>query len=221
MSLDLEKELENISVFPIMGEKLDASNSKSMDFTENNLKLNQVDLSHTEIFNNYVFNELSQAGKKYGYGGYLENRVIYKRSAHFQQAEPRCFHLGVDVWTEAFHPVYAPLDGVVHSFAHNNNFGDYGPTIILMHQLAKSRLYTLYGHLSVKSLENLKEGQEIKKGEKFCELGPFPENGDWPPHLHFQVMTDLMGKKGDFPGVCSASELHTYSKICLNPSIFI
>ncbi|MGM0581919.1 MAG: peptidoglycan DD-metalloendopeptidase family protein, partial [Bacteroidota bacterium] len=172
-------------IFPIMGEWLDLENSIQLDFSNQNADLLKLDLQSTQNFNDYIFGYLKQKAKKYGHGGYLENRMIYQRSTHFQQGESRCMHLGVDVWCEAFHPLYAPLDAKVHSFADNNNFGDYGPTIILEHELNNEKFFTLYGHLSLASLEKLAIGDEIKKGEKFSELGPFPENGDWPPHLHF------------------------------------
>lgn len=217
MKSDLNFNLTDI--FPVMGEKLDTQNSIVMDFSVKNTALSHIDLSNTEIFNKFVFSQLKD--HSYGYGGYLENRVIYLRSAHFQAGESRSIHLGVDVWAKALHPVYAPLDGKIHSFKNNDHFGDYGPTIILEHTVENKTFYTLYGHLSVKSLESLQVGQEIKRGEEFCELGPFPENGDWPPHLHFQLITDMEERKGDFPGVCGPSELVHYQKICLNPYPFI
>jgi hypothetical protein len=208
-------------LFPVMGKWLNQQNSLELDFSNRNPDLLKLDLQSTPIFNDYVFGFLKQQEKKYGHGGYMENRMIYQRSTHFQQGESRCMHLGVDVWCEAFHPLYAPLDSKVHSFAHNNNFGDYGPTIILEHKLNGEIIYTLYGHLSLKSLRNLKEGDVIKKGEKFSELGPFPENGDWPPHLHFQLITDIQGKYGDFPGVCAPSELDHFKLLCPDPNVFI
>ncbi|PTB97518.1 peptidase M23 [Marivirga lumbricoides] len=192
-----------------------------MDFTAHNKKLLAIDLKDTDIFNKHVFDLLAERNKEFGWGGYLENREIYKRSTHFQQGEPRNFHLGIDVWAKAGSSVYCPMAAKVHSFADNNNFGDYGPTIILEHQIGNNVIYTLYGHLSRKSLNNLHEGQLIEKGDKFCEIGPYPENGDWPPHLHFQVMKDMLGNKGDFPGVCSASQLEKYKSICINPEVFI
>ncbi len=211
---------ENL-LFPIMGESLTSQNSLEMNFTATNAALTQLDLKNTSIFNDFVFNLLNQAGKRFGYGGYLENRVIYRRSEHFQQGESRCFHLGIDIWAEAGQPVYCPFDAKVHSFADNNNFGDYGPTIILEHIWEGNAFFTLYGHLSLNNLENIKEGHIINKGEKFCALGPYPENGDWPPHLHFQVMNNMEDRKGDFPGVCSASELPHFQGICLNPTPFV
>jgi murein DD-endopeptidase MepM/ murein hydrolase activator NlpD len=102
---------------------------------------------------------------------------------------------------------------MVHSFAFNNAFGDYGATIILSHQLQDVSFYTLYGHLSLASIKNLQEGVHIQKGDVFAEFGIPQENGNWPPHLHFQLIKDLQGMKGDYPGVCRFSEKEIYLRI--------
>lgn len=214
-------QLDQNVIFPVMGEWLMPENSIPLDFTAENTDLLTVDLKSTVKFNDYVFGYLQQRNKHYGYGGYLENRIIYQRSKHFQKGESRCMHLGMDVWCEAFHPLYAPLDGTIHSFADNNNFGDYGPTIVLAHEWKGQEVFTLYGHLTKKSLETLKVGQSIKKGEAFCEVGPYPENGDWPPHLHFQYISDMGEHFGDFPGVCAPSQLNVYREVCMNPKGFL
>lgn len=193
-----------------------------LDFSATNPDLATLDLTDTAVFSDYVFDKLRQAGAAVGVGGYNEHRVIYRRSAHFQQtADPREIHLGIDLWAEAGTPVYAPLDGVVHSFQDNNNFGDYGPTIILAHQYEGKPLYSLYGHLSRTSLEGLYEGKPVQAGETIAEIGPYPENGNWPPHLHFQLMTDMLGLKGDFPGVCSLRDRDRYLAICPDPNRFL
>ncbi|OIN60257.1 peptidoglycan DD-metalloendopeptidase family protein [Arsenicibacter rosenii] len=193
-----------------------------LDFSAANPDLATLDLTDTAVFSDYVFDKLRQANVLVGVGGYNEHRVIYRRSAHFQQtAEPREIHLGIDLWADAGTPVYAPLDGVVHSFQDNNNFGDYGPTIILEHQYAGKPLYSLYGHLSRLSLEGLYEGKPVKAGETIAEIGPYPENGNWPPHLHFQLMTDMLGLTGDFPGVCSLRDRDRYLAICPDPNLFL
>jgi murein DD-endopeptidase MepM/ murein hydrolase activator NlpD len=126
--------------------------------------------------------------------------------------------LGVDIWTQAGTTIFAPMPGKIHSFADNQGFGNYGPTIILEHLLNDLTFYTLYGHLAKKDLINLQDGQCIEKGEKIGEIGNFPENGDWPPHLHFQVMTDMLSYLGDFPGVAAPSTFDLFSKICINPN---
>jgi murein DD-endopeptidase MepM/ murein hydrolase activator NlpD len=191
-----------------------------LDFSATNPDLATLDLTNTATFTDYVFGKLTSAGAKVGVGGYNEHRVIYRRSPHFQQTttEPREIHLGIDLWADAGTPVSAPLDGVVHSFQDNANFGDYGPTIILEHTVDGKPLYSLYGHLTRSSLDGLYEGKEFKAGQPLAEIGPYPENGDWPPHLHFQLMTDMLGLKGDFPGVCSLTDRDKFLAICPNPN---
>ncbi len=194
-----------------------------LDFTAANTDLATLDLVNTAGFSDYVFNRIYAAGAKMGIGGYMENRVIYRRSSHFMKAAevPRNIHLGVDLWVKAATPVYAPLNGRVHSFKNNAGFGDYGPTIILEHEYEGKPLFTLYGHLSLNSIENLYEGKPITADEKIGEIGNYPDNGDWPPHLHFQVMTDMLGLSGDFPGVCAEEDKAKYAAICLNPDFLL
>ncbi len=192
-----------------------------LDFSATNSDLtSDLDLTNTASFSDYVFGRMRSAGAKIGVGGYNEHRVIYRRSEHFTSAEePREIHLGIDFWADAETPVYVPMDGVVHSFQDNNNFGDYGPTIILEHTDPKAvARYSLYGHLTRASLAGLYEGKTFKAGDKLGEIGPYPENGDWPPHLHFQLMTDMLGLKGDFPGVCSVTDRARFLSICPNPN---
>lgn len=192
----------------------------AMDFTEKNTELTAEILGDTVQFTHYINRKLEEAGARYGIGGYGEHRTIYSRSRVFDDpngGEARRFHLGVDIWGKPYTKVMAPLDGIVHSFAFNDAMGDYGATIILSHQLDGVIFHTLYGHLSLNSLQNLYEGQRIKGGDVFAAFGiPF-ENGQWPPHLHFQVILDLEGKKGDYPGVCRYSERNAYLENCPDP----
>ena len=148
-------------------------------------------------------------------GGYGERRAMYAGSHLFaQDEEPRDVHLGIDVWTDPATPLRAPLDGVVHSFADNDAFGDYGATIILDH----GDFYTLYGHLAHRSLTDLEVGRRVDRGQVFAWLGEPEENGGWPPHLHFQKITDLLGRQGDFPGVAKMSEREHWLALCPDPS---
>lgn len=193
-----------------------------LDFTNQNLDLEYVNLQNSELFSKYVFGKLQDENAVVGVGGYDEHRTIYSRSAHFQQTdEPRCIHLGIDIWAAADTPVFAPLAGRVQSFANNANFGDYGPTIVLEHQLENQTFYSLYGHLSLESLEGLYEGKIIEKGQQIATFGNFPINGDWPPHLHFQLITDMLGMKGDFPGVCTLRERDFFLQLCPNPNLIL
>lgn len=193
-----------------------------LDFAATNPDLATLNLTNTAVFTDYVFGKLRAAGAVVGVGGYNEHRIIYRRSEHFQQAEdPREIHLGIDFWADAGTPVFAPLDGIIHSFQNNANFGDYGPTIILEHDTPDGALYSLYGHLTRESLRDLYVGRPVEAGGKLAEIGPYPENGDWPPHLHFQLMTDMLGLRGDFPGVCSLPDRDKFLAICPNPNTLL
>ena len=200
------------------------------DFTASNTELTSFDIADTKQFSNYVDTTLMNAQAKFGIGGYGEDRVLYKRSSHFETSHSiiatteatkneigRSIHLGVDIWGPIGTPVFAPVGGMVHSFAFNKGFGDYGATIILQHQLDTIAFHTLYGHVSLVDIAQLHQGQYINRGEVVAHFGAPNENGDWPPHLHFQVIGDMNLKEGDFPGVCTKSEKEKYLLNCPNP----
>ena len=192
------------------------------DLTASNPELDADTFSDTEKFSHWINKKLSDNNCKYGIGGYMEHRTIYARSAHFDtDDEPRRLHLGVDIWAAAGTAVYAPLPGTVHSFNDNNNFGDYGPTIILEHKLDNLKLYTLYGHLGRESLDGLYADKPIGKNERIGSFGQMDENGRWPPHLHFQLMFNMEGKQGDYPGVCRFSEKEIYLKNIPDPQLIL
>lgn len=190
-----------------------------MDFTSANIALTDKVINDVDMFSGYVDDVRRAAGAQYGIGGYAEHRTIYSRSRVFDDnhsGEPRRFHLGLDIWGEAGTPVYAALDGRVHSFKFNDHYGDYGATIILGHELDGIRFFSLYGHLSLADLK-LTEGQPVKKGERFAHFGSPTENGHWPPHLHVQLIESLKEHKGDYPGVCRYSERAEYLANCPDP----
>ena len=193
-----------------------------LDLSAANPCLTTADLRDTAAFATLVQALLAEQRAEIGVGGYLENRVIYHRSAHFAAAgEPRSLHLGVDVWLPAGTAVLAPLPAVVHSLADNDNFGDYGPTVILRHELAGTAFYSLYGHLARAEWQRLCPGQALAQGEAFATVGPPPENGDWPPHLHFQLIADMQGRRGDFPGVARPSERAYWADLCPDPNLVL
>lgn len=197
-----------------------------MDFTAANTTLTDAMISDVTLLRAYVNVTLLAAGARYGIGGYQEPRVLYRRSALFTGTsataeEPRSIHLGIDIWAVAGTPVYAPLDGVVHSFAFNNQPGDYGATIILQHTVDGVVFHTLYGHLSLADLNGLHKGKVVKGGSLLAHFGNLPENGNWPPHLHFQVIIDMEGMEGDYPGVCRPSEKAQYIANCPDPDLLL
>ncbi|MGI4873593.1 MAG: peptidoglycan DD-metalloendopeptidase family protein [Janthinobacterium lividum] len=211
-------QLAPIFPFPVRGPGV-----ARLDFTAANPRLAQPErLRDTAAFAQVVQEMLAEQHATVGIGGYLENRVIYRRSPHFDDAtEPRSLHLGVDVWVPAGTPVAAPLPGIIHSFQDNAHFGDYGPTIIVEHMVEEVFFYTLYGHLTRTDLVGLAPRQPLKLGQVFAHVGPYPENGDWPPHLHFQVIADIQGRYGDFPGVAPPSERAYWAKLCPSPWLLL
>ena len=46
-------------------------------------------------------------------------------------------------------------------------------------------------------------------------------NGDYAPHLHFQIIKDVQDFVGDYPGVCSKMDLEFYKKNCLDPELLL
>ncbi|MCF0049672.1 peptidoglycan DD-metalloendopeptidase family protein [Dyadobacter sp. LJ53] len=196
---------------------------KKLDFSASNGALTSRDLSETSVFSKFVFDEMLAGNTFAGIGGYGENRFIYRQRKHFSEnkEQPRSIHVGTDIWTDAGEPVYTPLNATVHSFAFNDHYGDYGPTIILSHKLENVMFFTLYGHLSLTSLDGLYAGKNISAGQNFATIGPYPENGDWPPHLHFQVIGNMGNYKGDFPGVSSIQDQEHYLNLCPDPNLIL
>lgn len=186
-----------------------------LDLSPSNKNFSEKNYENTAALGAFVNAELEKHAAKFLIGGYRETRNMYRRSDLFDKNletdvtltdEPRNLHLGIDIWGAEDTPVSTPLGGMVHSFAFNDNFGDYGATIILQHQLDMLNFYTLYGHLALKDLANIRSGQFITRGETFAHFGGPAENGEWPPHLHFQVILDMGNMEGDYPGVCKQSE---------------
>ena len=193
-----------------------------IDFSENNPDLKNINYNNVEQFAQYIQEKLNEVHKHIAYGGYLEDREMYKRAKIFKSGtENRSVHLGIDFWAPAGTPVTAPLDAVIHSFAINPAHGDYGGTIVLQHNLEGHIFYTLYGHLSHQSVAEKSQGQKIMAGQNLGWIGEPNENGYWPPHVHLQLITDMLSYEGDFPGVCTPGNVDYYKQICPDPKYLL
>jgi len=204
------------------------TNFKDKRITQLDLSVGSTDLggngNYIEIdqFNSTITKIIKDASADYGIGGYLETRPFYTSDAYQvegnQGPQWRTVHLGLDVWTELDCPVYAPWDATVHSVYDNAGDCNYGPTVILRHEVSSQlSFFTLYGHLSKVSLTTVSKGQHVQKGDLIAYVGDAPINGNWPPHLHFQIILDLLGNEVDFPGVAYPHETQVWSSICPNP----
>ncbi|MEL6304031.1 MAG: peptidoglycan DD-metalloendopeptidase family protein [Bacteroidota bacterium] len=192
-----------------------------LDLSTNNPELVGLDITQAEVCETYISTLLKKTGKTVAVGGYLEKRNLYGNSERFQSEAVRNIHLGVDFWTKAGTAVVAPIKGKIHSFANNSDFGNYGPTVILEHVAAGITFYTLYGHLSLESFQLWIEGKEIEAGTVIGTLGIAEINVGYAPHLHFQIIEDLNGFRGDYPGVCSEKDFKYYAKNCINPNFLV
>lgn len=189
-----------------------------LDLSSNNERLGELRGADPAQLGGFIAAEIARQGAVYGVGGYGEDRAVYRMSALFGDGEgARTVHLGVDVWMPAGTEVLSPVEGVVHSYADNTAPGDYGPTIILRHDIEGRVFHTLYGHLSRCSLSALGVGDEVDKGRVIATLGDPGENGGWPAHLHFQIIEELGGRRGDYPGVATRDDWPKLSSNCPNP----
>ena len=204
-------------VHRLFSKALSPLNSIALDLSATNTELNASIYGNTRAFCAYIEAKL---GGEIGYGGYLEHRVIYESHENFATASAdfRNIHLGMDFWAEAGTPVFAPIAGLVRRFQVNPGSGNYGPTIILFHP--EENMYSLYGHLASSDLDTLVVGAKVTAGQTLCHLGKPDENGGWPPHLHFQLIRDMQGFQGDYPGVCSQRDVKFYADNCPNPEGF-
>jgi len=170
-----------------------------------------------------VFRLMKERDSQLGLGRYNEPRLIYTAPEFADNSHPlsarRTVHLGLDLFAEVDTAIYAPLDGTVHAVSKNPLPLDYGHILILEHQTSNAEaFYTMYGHLR-KDVLKLKKGQSIKAGDRIAHIGDWSENGGWAPHLHFQLMTDLLGLATDFPAVFKATEVDVWQAFCLNPNL--
>jgi 4-aminobutyrate aminotransferase-like enzyme/Ser/Thr protein kinase RdoA (MazF antagonist) len=209
---------------PVVGYPLDTPNVHLFDLDVAGSDAGTADRwRDLRRFTGFLFDQLRDVHAKAGIGRYDEVRPIYTtelfRVAGNDGPEWRTVHTAIDVFLPAGAGVYAPLAGTVHSLRDNRTPGDYGPTIILEHRTDDGpTFWTLYGHLSRESLARLGPGASLGAGDIVGYLGDEGVNGGWPPHLHFQIIADLLGRSGDFPGVSTPGERETWLSISPDPT---
>jgi 4-aminobutyrate aminotransferase-like enzyme/Ser/Thr protein kinase RdoA (MazF antagonist) len=172
-----------------------------------------------------VLQAMDEAGAQVGVGQYNEARYLYTSPAFATGDGPtdetRTVHLGIDLFAPPGTSVHAALDGIVAAFADNAAPQDYGPVVVLAHRAGNRPFFTLYGHLSRESLDALEVGRRVAKGERFATVGSSEVNGGWAPHLHFQVVDDLLGLGCGFPGVASPSQRVVWTALCPDPNLIL
>lgn len=205
-------------IFPVMGTDIPANAYFRIDLSA---KATAGKVTDPFISMGEFIQSKCSAEKYCPFGGFLEKRGFYTADQYTRGKQmARDLHIGVDIWLPAGTPVYAPLDGKIHSFAYNDKPLDYGGTIILEHEWKGMQFYALYGHVSKNSVQNLRAGTLIKKGTQIADLGSHKENGGWYPHLHLQVIKDLGRFSGDYPGVVAEKNKNVIEN-CMNAEFLV
>lgn len=174
------------------------------------------------VFGELINRTMADSDTGFAFGRWAEPRELYTNDMFASETEEtRTIHMGIDVFCLANTPVHAPLDGVVEHVANHDRELDYGPVVILRHSPGGGKdFFTLYGHLSLCTLDRVSEGQAIIAGEQIASVGEPPTNGNWPPHLHFQKIDDLLGLGTSFPGVALKSEQEYWLGLSPSPASF-
>jgi 4-aminobutyrate aminotransferase-like enzyme/Ser/Thr protein kinase RdoA (MazF antagonist) len=210
---------------PLLGHALEARDVHVHDFSVSSLSIGTIDQWRDQRkFSKVVDDELAASGAPVGVGRYDEVRAIYTTDLFRVEGndgpEWRTVHIGIDVGAAAGTAIHAPLDGTVHSLRDNDAPGDYGPTIVLEHGATADHpaFWTLYGHLSHASIERLQVGHIVHAGELLGWLGDVSVNGGWWPHVHVQVICDMLDRSGDYPGVARPNERAVRLSLSPDPS---
>lgn len=211
--------------YPILP-RLHDSNYSTLDLSTGSYELANVpDFENTETWIKNIEALKEKNNSDYQIGRYNEVRPIYTSDDFKMDTDEgpawRTLHIGIDLFSKVNTPIHLPYDGtVVHAFDNAGN-KNYGPTLIIRHTTELFDFYTLYGHLSSGSLLLHKTGKEIKAGEIIGQIGDQSVNGNWPPHLHFQVILNKFDLENDFPGVCEYRLRNVYTSICPDPNLIL
>ncbi len=154
----------------------------------------------------------------YSIGKYDEVRPFVYKTELF--GDGRDLHMGLDIGGPVHTPVHSCLDGEVYWSGYHDDEGDYGHTVITIHEFADRTLYILYGHLSSRTTELVKPGRKVVAGELIGWFGKDDENGGWPPHLHLQLSW-AEPDEGDIPGVVHREEREQALKMYPDPQFLI
>jgi 4-aminobutyrate aminotransferase-like enzyme len=158
-----------------------------------------------------------------GIGRYAEDRGIYDRPGEARDDKARKIHHAIDIFLAAGTDVLCPFPATIEDFGYDAEHHGFGGIVILRHETDDGTpFWTFYGHLAPAGLANLQRGQRVAPGAVIGRLAAEAENGDWPPHLHFQLMAHLMGWKAvEVNGLSRADQWELWREICPDPNIIL
>ncbi len=218
---------QSASFAPVLGIDLRVAPSLVLDLSIGSALLSgDPDQNAEPALTPRVCSAMRDANVRVSIGRYDEARMLYVTPAFAAGDgtlnEQRTIHIGLDLFADAGTPVFAPFDGVVHMAEAHLQPLDYGGVIVLRHTLDDgTAFFTLYGHLCPASFAALVTGQRVACGEQIATLGVPAENGNWTPHLHLQVITDLLELGSDFPGVGTASRRAVWRSVSPDANLIV
>lgn len=219
MKHSLEETLKRHTFHPVIPEKLQHGTPLNIDLSPSSELWQRINAEHS--YAQEIKRLAAEINATVEVGRYNEERMIYQDTDNFSGREQCTLHIGIDMGIPAGNPVFAPLAGEVFGFADHAAEGDYGPTVILRHELEGHVFHTLYGHLARTSLATLQVGQKIAQGEQFATIGESSENGGWPTHVHFQIVRDMQGQTDDYTGVVDPAKADFYLANCPDPNLIL
>ena len=183
----------------------------------------QNDFNNLDLFQFKIEQLQKEVPTKILAGGYLEPRNLYTSTEYDTIGnygnQSRTIHIGVDFWLPENTPVHALFDGEVVIVENDIGDKEYGGLVVLKHQQKDFCFYTLYGHNTAQSVLKHKLGAIVKKGAQVAALANYPENGNWAPHLHFEITLSLLDYKTDFPGVAYFNQIDVWKSLCPDPNL--
>lgn len=172
--------------------------------------------------------QMADADATVAIGRYDEDRSCYDGEQFRTDApEMRSVHLGIDLFLPAETPLHAMMPGTVETVVDNAMPYDYGPTVITRHHTPEGvPFWVLYGHLSRRTLTTVTAGQAVAAGQVVAYVGDPTVNGGWAPHVHVQLITDLMahpdrGPDGNFEGAGEPSRMHIWRSIAPDANLLL
>jgi 4-aminobutyrate aminotransferase-like enzyme/Ser/Thr protein kinase RdoA (MazF antagonist) len=176
----------------------------------------------------WMQHQMAQQDAVVAIGRYDEDRACYEGDQFITDApESRSVHIGIDLFIDEDTPVMAMLPGVVETVVDNHMPYDYGPTVIIRHEAGDAgSFWVLYGHLSRRTLTTVRPGESVAAGQVVGFVGDHTVNGGWAPHVHLQIITDLMadpehGPDGNFEGAGEPSRMRIWRAIAPDANLLL
>ncbi|MFM7088973.1 MAG: peptidoglycan DD-metalloendopeptidase family protein [Candidatus Paceibacterota bacterium] len=141
-------------------------------------------LNNPDVCNQFILDVHKKYNIDFSYGGWMEDRATLWQDSYLE-LEKKFNHLGLDINVPQDEPVAVDFNALVVRIDDDYpTNGGWGPRVILKN--LEKDVYILYAHLDRDI--SCKVGDVLSVGQVFAKVGHAPENGNWFPHVHVQVI---------------------------------